>query len=513
MKSAFPPTAPQSEFQVLLVEDNPGDARLLQLELAEARVVIHMTLAKRLDAGIEMLAARQFDLILLDLHLPDSSGIETFRRMSEQAGDTPIVVLSGMDDETVGIGAVHAGAQDYLVKGQTSAGLLERTIRYAVQRAQSATRQRHQLSFMSAITDSLGEGVCAVDPEMRITFVNPAAERLLGWSRQDLTGRVFGEAFGNESVEHAIAPLQALREALRTGQSVPSENGDLLRQDGTGFAVSATASPILEDGAIAGAVLVFRDVTERREVERVKREFVSTVSHELRTPLTSIRGSLSLLSSGVMGELSPAVQGLMDVASRNVLRLIALINDILDFERLEDHRLPLEDEPVVLANVISQAFETLQGFAEQEEIRLESGHVGGQVRGDAGRLSQVLVNLISNAVKFSVRGSAVTVETIEHADDVEVRVIDRGRGVPAEFRSRIFERFQQVDSSDSRRHGGTGLGLAICKLIIEQHGGTIGVESEESRGSTFWFRLPALDPADVRGQASTEPSSHAGSPS
>lgn len=227
------------------------------------------------------------------------------------------------------------------------------------------------------------------------------------------------------------------------------------------------------------------------EVERLKQEFLSTVSHELRTPLTSIRGSLGLLSSGAVGALSSEVIDVVGIAERNAVRLIALINDLLDLDRLETGRIELQIGLVSIELVLHRALDSVATFAQHQGITIEVPAVCGTMRADADRIVQVLVNLLSNAAKFSTPASIVTISVEHNADWVEFNVTDHGRGVPAAHRSAIFDRFRQIETSDSREKGGTGLGLAICKSIIEQHGGTIGVESEEGRGSTFWFRVPA----------------------
>ncbi len=246
------------------------------------------------------------------------------------------------------------------------------------------------------------------------------------------------------------------------------------------------------NAALEDARFVAEQTVKRlKEVEQLKQEFLSTVSHELRTPLTSIRGALGLLTSGAVGALSGEVVEVVAIAERNAIRLIALINDLLDLERLETGRIELRFGPVAVGSVLRRALESVGAFAHEHGITIEVPEVSATIWADADRIVQVLVNLLSNAAKFSPPGSAVTIGVAPGAQWVEFRVADRGRGVPAASRSVIFERFQQVETSDARQKGGTGLGLAICKSIVEQHGGTIGVESEEGVGSTFWFRVAA----------------------
>ncbi|MFP2898922.1 ATP-binding protein [Corallococcus sp. 4LFB] len=237
-----------------------------------------------------------------------------------------------------------------------------------------------------------------------------------------------------------------------------------------------------------------RDLTERKAVERMKNEFVSTVSHELRTPLTSIRGSLGLLENGIVGELPPQALGMVRIARTNTERLIRLINDILDLEKMESGMLELKLQPQTAQDLVEATLAGVQGVAEAAHVRLRSDVEGApQVKGDRDRLIQVLTNLVSNAIKFSPQGASVVVAAGLTADGrVRFSVTDQGSGIPEEKLSRLFGRFQQLDASDTRNKGGTGLGLAISQAIVEQHGGRIDVSSPPSQGATFHFTLEAL---------------------
>ena len=230
-------------------------------------------------------------------------------------------------------------------------------------------------------------------------------------------------------------------------------------------------------------------VERLKEVERLKNGFLSTASHELRTPLTSIRGSLGLLASGVVGALSEEAVEVVAIAERNAVRLMALINDILDLERLETGTITLRFAQVSVESILRRAMESLPTVVHQHGVTVKVPEASATIWADADRIAQVVVNLLSNAVKFSPPDGVVTIGVGLRDSWVEFRVTDQGRGVPVAYHRAIFERFRQVETSDAREKGGTGLGLAICKSIVEQHGGTIGVESEDASGSTFWFRV------------------------
>lgn len=228
-----------------------------------------------------------------------------------------------------------------------------------------------------------------------------------------------------------------------------------------------------------------------REIERMKQEFVAMVTHDLKTPLTSIQFVIGMLADGVFGTISAEGRRTLERTEGDVDRLIRLINDLLDIERLAGGKLELHKSEIPLSRVLERAQAAVMGFAMRSEVVLAGTSVDVQLNADEDRLVQVLVNLLSNAVKFSPPGSQVEVLASKVGDWAEVRVVDRGRGIPADHVGLIFERFKQVEVADTTSKGGTGLGLSISKAIVESHGGQIGVESEYGKGSTFWFKIPA----------------------
>ena len=227
-----------------------------------------------------------------------------------------------------------------------------------------------------------------------------------------------------------------------------------------------------------------------KELEETKQQFLAMVSHDLRSPLTSLGLFLEMVSDGTYGQLSESGMKRTAVAERSVTRLIALINDLLDFEKLQSGQFNLEKKSFALAPVVARSLDAVSSLADQSKVKLQSDPIDFEAYADDDRVIQILVNLISNAVKFSPEGGTVTVSATRSDSGVELRVADQGRGIPADFQSTIFEKFKQVKKTDATEKGGTGLGLAICKAIVEAHGGKIGVESEEGKGATFWFSLP-----------------------
>jgi signal transduction histidine kinase len=254
------------------------------------------------------------------------------------------------------------------------------------------------------------------------------------------------------------------------------------------FLVVLCAVMLAMIAVLASVFLAFRDLTRRREVDRLKSEFVSVVSHELRTPLTSIHGSLGLLSSGLLG--SDKGKRMLDIAVNNTDRLIRLLNDILDIEKLESGAVQMNRTCCDAGDLIRRSAEVMKAMADQHKIAVHVSDLKANVDADCDRIVQCLTNLLSNAIKFSDPGSSVSISGSVVGDSVEFEVTDHGRGIPPDKRESIFERFHQVDASDSRRKGGTGLGLAITRSIVLQHGGRIWVHSESGKGSSFFFTVP-----------------------
>ncbi len=288
--------------------------------------------------------------------------------------------------------------------------------------------------------------------------------------------------------------LAALEKTAR--ENVPfEEEYRILRTDGqTRTVLSRGEVQRAADGRPLQMVGMTLDITERKALERMKSEFVSTVSHELRTPLTSLRGALGLVLGGALGEIPARVREVLEMAGRNSEYLTLLVDDILDMEMLESGRMEFEFKVVDLVQVVRHALEANQGYAGAYEVSLtlRAALDHAQVSADEHRLSQVLANLLSNAVKYSPAGARVEVAVEGQDDCYRVVVQDHGPGIPEGFHSRIFERFARADGSDSRDKGGTGLGLSIAKAIVERHHGHIGFDSRAGAGATFFFTLPAV---------------------
>ena len=342
----------------------------------------------------------------------------------------------------------------------------------------------------AAIVEAALDGVLTLDAAGRIFEFNPAAERVLGWPPEEALGRNVLDLLDLPgfcpSTHGELESYLASGAGVALGRRIETQGR---RADGTVFPLELALTRLPGNNP-ATFTAFLRDLSERHEIERLKAQFVATVSHELRTPLTSLRGALGLLAAGALGNLPPEAGNAVEIAQRSILRLVSLVNDILDIERLEHGRLSLQLASHSLATLLARSVEEVSPIAREAGIALDAGHPQGVVVGDGDRLVQVIVNLLSNALKFSPRGSAVRLRAWETPDGVEVQVEDQGRGVPPSQREVIFDRFRQVEIADSAGQRGAGLGLAIARSIVEMHGGRIGVESEPGKGSTFWFRIP-----------------------
>jgi signal transduction histidine kinase len=283
---------------------------------------------------------------------------------------------------------------------------------------------------------------------------------------------------------------------MRNRQDVRMRDDVFWRKDGTTIPVEYVASPLIDEGQIAGMVVAFQDISERRRLEKMKDEFISTVSHELRTPLTSLRASLGLISSGQLDKRPEKQKQMLEVAIGNCDRLVRLVNDILDFDRVGRGSLPLHREILQAGVLLRRSADVQNEAALKAQITFRfDAPASILVDVDQERILQVLSELVSNAIKFSSPQTIIKLGAqISAKDEVCIVVEDQGRGIAQEKMDMIFEVFQQGDASDSRALGGTGLGLAICKRIVEQHGGRMWVESEVGKGSRFLFTLPEGKP-------------------
>lgn len=492
---------------ILLIESNHHDAELIQEMLADIQATglmsseFRLVHADRLSTGLNYLAAERFDIILLDLWLPDSQGLETLIKVQAEFSSIPILILAVHEDKTLALDVLRHGAQDYLLKKHLNSNMLSRVWLYTIERHRlTAELARYTQDLQasearkSAILEAALDCIITIDHEGRIIEANPATERTFGYDSVNIQGKLLTELIDLVSLSQ-LSPgeLNAVNGTV-LGRRIETV---AKRVDGSEFFVELTMAPIpLEGSPMYTAYL--RDITQRKQAEQaekelmqMKDEFIASVSHELRTPLYSIKGFVDLLRQGKVKE--PKVrQEFLDRVAQDVKRLTTLVNDLLDLSRLEAGQLDLKLEEVDLNLLIDETLRSMQGLAAQKEMIITHAPLEDSVmvKVDHHRLQQVLVNLVGNAIKFSEARRPIQIVSQIEQDSLMIKVIDQGPGIPSEALPRLFSKFYQADNSVKRVGKGTGLGLYISKKIIEAHGGQISVKSKLGHGTVFFFTLP-----------------------
>ena len=366
------------------------------------------------------------------------------------------------------------------------AAVMAQTLSVA-QRKDAEQISKEYAQHTQTILNNVVDGIITIDENGRIASMNPAAQDLFRCKAEDFLGHYATNLLPtvlrqNQESQQAYLPTPGVKPLLGSNREL-----DGLRADGSIFAMEMALSVIRRQGRLI-YICTVRDISDRKRMERLKNEFVSTVSHELRTPLTSITGALGLLHAGVMGDMPDKVSSLISIAYKNCQRLTLLINDLLDIEKIAAGKMQFDLKTELVLPLIQQALDANKMMAQDRHIGLSIKAITPEVciRVDAKRLIQVLSNFLSNAIKFSPAAATVVVELSLNEQMVRIAVIDQGPGVPEAFRDCIFQRFSQADASDTRQTGGTGLGLAISKELVHGMNGFIGFESVEGQGATFY---------------------------
>mgnify|MGYP002279110530 CR=1 FL=1 len=480
---------PETIDHFAIVDDGPAFAGFATLtrEVA-AEVQIKARAVERSLAAVLKLADSQslVDVALTAALIAASFWLIQFRIVA------PVTSLTGA------MTRIAAGDLEVLIPGAENKNEIgEMAHAVEVFKNNAAARRRAELNLRDSeeknrsILESAVDGIITIDAKGRVDAFNPAAEEIFGYNA--------GEVVGNNVKMLMPEPYHGehdgyLKNFMDTGDAKVIGIGREvtgLRKDGGRFPMELAVSEM----EVAGKRMftgIVRDISERKKAERMKAEFISTVSHELRTPLTSIMGSLSLIRGGAAGEVPEKALAMIGIAYKNSDRLVRLINDILDSEKLASGKMDFRMETLDVMELVERSIEENKGYGEEHNVTftVRDRLAGAKINGDADRLLQVLANLMSNAAKFSPDGEKVELSVSRKDDRIRIAVTDRGPGIPDEFRNSIFGRFSQSDSSDTRQKGGTGLGLSISKAIVEKHDGAIGFETEIGAGTTFHVDLP-----------------------
>lgn len=503
----------------ILIADDDIFVREMLTSILEAGGYLIETAENGLEALQKTISDPTIALIVSDVNMPEMDGIQLIKEVRKQGLDVPIIMVTGVSSISVAVDALSSGAIDYVLKDEG----IEETINITVKRALAkhqlklqnlqliadlaakTSEQEDTLSYLTAIINNMPDGLLVTNAQTRITLANPALGKMFGVNEADLFGMDCQNAFNGN-----LAPLFDMICSQRDNSvSVQVE----LEGGKTG---SAVAAAILKKQASSGRLdefignlVIVRDVTSEKEVERMKDDFLSTVSHELRTPLTSVLGFTKVirkkLEEVIFPQLPPGdaktvrtVQQITDnigIIVSEGERLTSLINDVLDLSKMEAGKIEWKPEPAPIPEILEHAIAAIASLFENKGITIIKEIAAGlpPVYCDRDRIVQVVINLLSNALKFTDSGTVKVKASMENGQDfVRVVVVDTGIGIADKDQENVFEKFKQVGDTLTDRPKGTGLGLPICKQIVEHHGGKIWVESCMGKGSAFSFELPVF---------------------
>ena len=497
---------------ILVIDDTLENLNLLSAMLTQQGYKVRSV--TKGSTGVRGAQTVSPDLILLDVNMPQMNGYEVCQQLKadDRTREIPVIFISALDDVLDKVKAFQVGGVDYVTKPFQVEEVLARiethlTIRHLQQQLQTQNsqlqqqvreRERAEEKFAKSFRSSPHPIAITTVSEGRFLDVNPGFLRMSGYKREEVIDHTVEELklCFDKSYDEAIQKLSDIG-------VFHNQECEFRRKSGETRTVLLSVE-LIDLAGIPCTLHIINDITERKRLEN---EFISLVSHELRTPLTSLLGALDLLSAGQLGDLTDRGKQVLSIANTNTERLIRLVNDILDLERMKSGTIAMQKRLCNLSKLMVQATEAMQTLADQAQITLTTQPLDLKLQVDCDRFLQTLTNLLSNAIKFSPAGSTVwlNAEQIDRLSPFSaldtptllITVKDQGRGIPADKLQVIFERFQQVDASDSRDKGGTGLGLAICRNIIEQHGGKIWAESKLGEGSTFYLTLPLPHSWDV----------------
>lgn len=455
---------------VLIVEDNPYDAKIITELFRDIKNgSFRLNFAETLEKAAARVAEGAPDILLLDLNLPDSFGPETLGRAEKLFPELPIIVMTGFYEEQLGLELIKKGAQDYLVKGKITGDWLAYSLKYSIERARIERKLRQREGRLRDILEKSPDGFLVTRQDGRVLFANHGAELIFGRKREELVKQPFSlETDTERIIETELRRID--------GKKIPLE----LRA----VATSWDSEPC--------RLVILRDLTHIRALEHNRNEFISMVSHELRSPLSVVKESMDLVFDGAVGEVTERQKEILKIGRDNAARLNRLIDGLLDITKIEAGVMPLDICRADLGQLLKETEADYSRLAAERRIQIASVLPGTPLCTycDAEKLRQVLVNLVSNALKFSPEGGKITLSLRPWEGEALLCVEDSGPGIDAEDVPRLFNKFAQVGGKRPPGAKGTGLGLAISKGIVEMHGGRIWVESQPRKGSKFYILLP-----------------------
>lgn len=473
--------------KALLIKNNPEDARLVKDMLSEIKdALFDLEWTDLLSTGLERLASGGIDVVLLDLMLPDSQGLDTLIKAYTQAPEVPFLVLTDERDETLAIEALRKGAHDYLVKDHLNANMLSRVIRYTIERKRVEKALLASEARFRTVIEKNADAIIIINNEGFVRFANPAAEALFGLKTEELLGTTFGYHL-------AEAEITEIEITGRHGETKMAAMG-VVNMEWEGEIVYLVSLHNITERKQAEKII--KDQIEFfKKIDEIKSEFVSTASHELRSPLAAIKSAVQLILKGQTGKINKTQAKFLSLAERNINRLTNILNNLLDLSKIESGKIGMKSEELDLIGPVEFILSSLKPQADRKSIQLKMEVPKGlpSVYGDREKIEQILTNLIGNALKFTPEGGTVSVSaaSLDGEENMAfISVKDTGIGIFEDQLDKIFEKFHLVEGSLQRSVSGTGLGLAITKGLVEAHSGKIWVESEPEKGSIFTFTLP-----------------------
>ena len=494
--------------KILLVEDDRLDQMAFKRLVKEENLPYDYTIAGSVAQASQILGGEKFDLVFVDYLLGDGTAFDIL----DSIVDTPAVFATGTGSEELAVKAMKSGASDYLIKdpNRNYLKVLPEVVKNAIKhkKDEDELKQFHEKlvdlvkerteqlaeekELLSVTLSSMGDAVVAVDAQNRIMLFNKTAEQLTGWRFEEVQGKPVDEIIrivNEQTKQPANSPIDRVLESrkIETG----TDHDALIARIGRECPIAATAAPIRRnDGTMTGIVMVLRDVSQQREIDRMKSDFISSVSHELRTPLTSIKAYAETMLDD-LNMTDETRREFLKIINEESDRLTNLINGILDISKIETGTIEIIRKPINIASVAKRAAESLEYVAGKKKIRLQTDiadHLP-ELLGDENKIFSMLTNLVNNAIKFTPENGTVSVSAHLVNNELVVKVSDSGMGIPKDDLNKIFGRFYRVHRP-GKQIPGTGLGLAIVKEIAMRHDGRIDVESQVEKGSTFTVYLP-----------------------
>ena len=509
-------TPQNPDYRILLIEDSKLDQIAFTRSVKSQNLPYDCTIADSVSQAKNILASQHFDVVIADYLLEDGTAFDIF----DSVKNIPVIFVTGAGNEEVAIKASRTGAYDYLIKDdkQNYLKTLPITVENAIRYKKTEKILQQKQKNIEAIFDAVPVGMLLVDENMIVKRVNDAIKQMVGKEYSQIINQKIGGALGCVNSTYSekgctCSPScttcqfrQAIETVLDSGLSVNKvEFQHTLKNDDSEIRpwLSINAGPVTIDG-VKHVVIAIDDISERkkaqeklRETMEIKSQFISTVSHELRTPLGALKESVNIVADGVVGRINKKQRDFLDIAKRNADRLALLINDVLDFQKLEAGRMRLNTRPNDIKEVVEDVYRTMVISAKKKDVHLSLEVDGNlpKVSFDSDKMIQVLTNLVGNAIKFTPEQGRISVCAQQQNKELVIRVSDTGMGIPKNELPKIFKRFYRVHRPGKQIQG-TGLGLAIVNKIVILHHGRIEVESQLNQGTTFTVFLP-LDAKNI----------------